>query len=138
MTTNTQHFLRAYLAITALAMSASFAYGYTTMQPMKAGNITYVTGGIGDEERYALQSVKNRYNLSIVSAANTGAYVGDTRVTISDTAGQELVDTHAGPLFYANLPPGKYVVEGQSEGQMRTQNITIAENKPAHIHFSWK
>ena len=122
---------------TAVAISASGQQAYA-MQPQQVGNIIYMTGGIGEEERQAMQSVKNDYNLSLVSADKSGAYVGDTQVVISDREGKELLNTESGPLFYAELPPGRYVVEGTSQGQTRQQNVTIAEGKPAHVQFSWK
>lgn len=128
---------RAWLIVMAVTFSVPAAYAYS-LEPQQSGDITFVTGGIGDEERSALQAAKNDYNLSIISAASSGAYVGDTRLVISDLSGRELLDTDAGPLFYAQLPPGRYVVEGESQGQIRRQNITIAENRNAHIHFSWK
>ena len=114
---------------------ANSSYALTNSQ---SGEIKYITGGIGDEERNTLKEAKDKYNLSVVSAARTGEYVGDTRLIISDQQGRELLDTEAGPLFYAQLPPGKYVVEAESRGQARKRQIIIGENKPSHIHFSWK
>jgi len=129
----------SHVALVAMLATsgAPGAYAYS-LQPQQVGNVTYVTGGIGDEERDALKAVKNDYNLSILSAARSGAYVGETRVVILDRNGQKLVDTYADPIFYAQLPPGRYVVEGESEGQSHKQNITIAGNKPAHVAFTWK
>lgn len=129
------HFSRI-LFLTAITVSTAGAQAYT-VQPYQAGNITYVTGGIGDEEREAIQAVKKDYNLSVISAAKSGAYTGDTQVVIRDHSGQELLNTQAGPLFYAQLPPGAYTVQAQSEGKTREQHITVAQNKPAHIQFSW-
>jgi hypothetical protein len=125
--------------ILAAALYAPFVQAdYTMLQPMQAGNITYITGGIGDEERAALQSVKNHYNLSVMSAGASGAFAGDTHITIRDSQGTPLVDTDAGPLFYANLPPGRYTVEATSEGQMRDKTVNIASGHPAHLHLTWR
>jgi len=135
--TISQNISCALLAMLAGVASVSTALGYT-IEPQQSGNVTYITGGIGDEEREAVKSVKNDYNLSIISASKDGAYVGNTHVVIADRNGESLVDTNADPLFYAQLPPGKYIVKGESRGQTRTQNVTIAENKPAHVHFSWE
>jgi hypothetical protein len=135
----TQAFLTAAMSAAGISLAYSYTPGYISLpQPQQEGAITYVTGGIGDEERDALKAQKKDYNLSIVSADKSGAYVGDTRVVISNRQGEKLLDTQAGPLFYANLPPGNYVVEGDSEGQIRKQNITVAEGKPASVHFTWK
>lgn len=131
------HFTRILFLTAAAAAAAAPAQAAYTVQPYQAGNITFVTGGIGDEEREAIQAVKKDYNFSVISAGKGGAYSGDTQLIIRDRDGQELVNTPAGPLFYAQLPAGRYTVEAHSEGKVNTQNITVAENKPAHLHFSW-
>lgn len=105
---------------------------------MHEGAITYVTGGIGNEEREALESSQRNYNLRITSAEVTGAFSGDTRIIIRDHSGKELLSTDAGPIFYAKLPDGRYVVEGSNEGQNKKQNITITGSKPVFIKFGWK
>lgn len=125
--------------IMAAVLYPSFVHAdYSMPQPQQEGSITYITGGIGDEERDALNAVKNNYNLSIMSASVSGSFTGDTHIAIRDRQGMELLNTDAGPLFYAKLPAGRYTVEGSSEGQNRSQAITIASGQPAHIHFSWK
>lgn len=129
-----------YLSLAAMvlasAITASAAHAYS-LQPQQTGNVTYLTGGIGDEERDAMKSVKNSYNFSLMSASKAGEFVGDTQVVISDRQGNRLINTQAGPLFYAQLPPGHYTVEAMSEGQVRKQNITIAQGRPSNVHFSW-
>lgn len=80
------------------------------MQPMQAGDINYVTGGIGDEERAALHAVESQYNLRVMSASNDGAFVGDTHLVIRNHRGDTLLDAVAGPLFFAKLPYGTYFV----------------------------
>ena len=125
--------------ILAAALYAPFVQAdYSMLQPMQAGNITYLTGGIGDEERAAMQAVKNHYNLSVMSAGISGAFVGDTHLIIRNQQGTELLNTDAGPLFYANLPPGKYTIQAESEGQTRASTVNIAPGRPAHLHLSWR
>lgn len=132
----TQYWLQS-VAVLAFLLGTSQAGAYP-LQPKQIGNITYLQGGIGDEERNAMATVKSDYNLSIMSAAVDGSFVGDTRVIISDRQGNALLDVNSGPLFYAKLPPGKYTVQGMSEGQVHKQNVTVAESQPVHLHFSWK
>jgi len=120
----------------ASAVTASGAHAYS-LQPQQTGNVTYLTGGIGDEERDALKTVKNDYNFSLMSASKAGEFVGNTQVVIKDRQGNQLVNTYAGPMFYAQLPPGRYTVQAISEGQSRSQNITIAQGRSSNVHFSW-
>jgi len=110
--------------------------GLPTLQ--QESGITFITGGIGDEERDALKAVEHDYNLHVMSAGTSGAFTGDTIIAIRTRRGEELLSTDAGPIFYASLPPGHYVVEATSDGQTRKQDITIARGTTSHVHFSWK
>ncbi len=131
----------AMLLASFMALSASISAGLaqTALPPaQQAGAITYITGGIGDEERDALEAVKSDYTLSIISAgAAQGAFSGDTHISIS-RKNEELLSVDAGPIFYAMLPPGRYRVTATSRDQIRSQTITIIAGKQASLHFSWK
>src|SRR5437016_948255 len=117
----------AAVFMSAIAIHPSLLLADDLPEIQKQGNITYVTGGIGDEEREALHSMRHNYNLSVLSADKYGAYPGDTHIVISDKQGTELVNTDAGPLFYARMPAGRYIVEESSGGQSKKRAVTIAE-----------
>ena len=105
--------------------------------PAQINGITYVTGGIGDEEREQLDGIKQNFNLRIVSAGTNGEYAGNTHVVISDTHGNELLNVPAGPIFYAELAPGNYTVDALSEGQKQRRVIKISGKKSSFVHFTW-
>lgn len=131
-------------ALAALALTTSVAFAQDVMlaegvpQPQQVGDITYITGGIGEEERSAIEAARSGYNLYIMSATRSGHFEGDTHLIIRNTQGKELLKIAAGPLFYAKLPEGRYVVEGSSDDETRSQTITIRTGKTAHVHFGWK
>ena len=108
------------------------------LQPVQLGDVIYVTGGIGDEERAALKAAQKYFNLQIMSSRNKGEFAGDVRIVVRDKDGMQKIDVPAGPLFYAKLPPGTYTVEGSNEGQVKSQKVTIAGNKPVMVHLNWK
>jgi len=110
---------------------------YTAMQPMQNGEIRYITGGIGDEERAALKQMADQYDVHIMSASASGAFVGDTQIRITSAKGNELLSAAAGPLFYADLPSGRYTIEASSNGQSKRQTLMVAHGKPAHLNFIW-
>lgn len=101
------------------------------------GEIYYLTGGIGDEETSAIESEKSDYNLHIMNADKQGHFAGYPHIVIKDMHQNELVDADGGPLFYAKLPKGRYVVEGSSNDQVQKKVVTISENKPTRLHFTW-
>lgn len=120
--------------VAALALSAQ---AHAQMQPMEYNGITYVTGGIGLEEREALQAVQSNYNLRILSSGLQGHFVGESLISVRDKSGAELVSTVAGPVFYANLPAGSYTVVGTYNGQSKTQRVTVGGSKTSRISFAW-
>ncbi len=107
------------------------------LQPKKVGDVTYITGGIGEEERNTLTQTKKDYNLQVMSADKTGHYVSDTQLVIRDKKGAEVLSVPMGPLFYAKLPAGSYAVEASSAGQTQKENITIHGNEASNVDFNW-
>jgi hypothetical protein len=102
------------------------------------GEIYFITGGIGDEETNAMKSERGDYNLQIMSADKQGHFNGYPHIIISDMQHNELVSSDAGPLFYADMPKGKYIVEGSVGKQTQKQNITITGKKTSYIRFVWR
>jgi hypothetical protein len=128
-------------ALMLLMGAASMAYGYYSALPsaQHEGDVTYITGGIGDEERTALESVSRDYNLHITSAGTNGAYTGDTTLAIYDRLGNQVLMREVGPLFYASLPPGKYTISAENgDGARQNHTIKVSENQAANIKFLWK
>lgn len=127
------------LSITLLGaglMAPLDARAYTTSQPGEG--VAFITGGIGEEDRTRLRQQRNQYNLYVTNAGSKGAYAGETGLTISDRDGETLLETMAGPLFYVQLPPGEYVVEGERNGQNLQRRITVKQDRPSAIQFTWK
>lgn len=103
-----------------------------------AAAVPFITGGIGDEERTAIEAVKKDYNLHVLSAGADGAFTGTMRLRILDAGGVMLLEAEAGPLLYARLPAGSYTVEGTYHGTTRSHQVRITEASPRSVHFIWK
>ena len=106
------------------------------LQEQRAGDITYVTGGIGDDEKQALDAVKKDYNLKILNSDREGAYVSDVVITLYGRKGNELLSTESGPFFYAHLPAGTYSITAQGVGKEQKKRIKIPGN--SYLHFIWE
>ncbi len=107
------------------------------MHAVQQGNVRYITGGIGDEERDALNSVKGEYNVHVTSTNRDGEFNGDTQITIVDRSGAKLVNVDAGPLFYAQLPAGSYTLQAVNNGIEKQQKVTVGGSKDAKVYFRW-
>ena len=125
----------AMIVLAALASTPAMAVDGPEVH--QQNDISYVSGGIGDEEQARLEAVKKDYNLHVMNADKIGHFTGDIRIVITDLEHNTLVDATGGPIFYANLPNGRYIVEGFSPKLSKKETITIAAGKPAHVRFLW-
>ncbi|HWE75089.1 MAG TPA: hypothetical protein VG328_18150 [Stellaceae bacterium] len=107
------------------------------LQAQQQGNIIFVSGGAGDEDRDALRQVENQYNLRLMFAARNGDFLANVAVTLSDARGNALLDTIAeGPIFYARVPPGRYRLTVSNQGQAQSRDISIG-NGAIRQDFYW-
>lgn len=125
-----------FMAMVMMSSSAALASG-DVLEVQQQGNVSFVSGGIGKDENDALRSAQHLYNFQMINADKSGHFSGDVQVKIRDAKKNVVLDTVGGPLLYANLPNGKYVVEALSNGQTITQNITIVSGKAVRKSFVW-
>ena len=61
----------------------------SAIQPQTQGDVTFVTGGVGIDERNELDATRANYNLSLLfSVQGTGNYLSDVKIRISDLKGK--------------------------------------------------
>jgi hypothetical protein len=99
------------------------------LEVQTAGGITYITGGVGDEEVAQLKATEKEYNLHILMSAPGGAFISDVSLHIADASGKEvLASDGVGPYFYAKLPVGAYTIVLTSEGESKKLPVKIKDN----------
>jgi hypothetical protein len=100
--------------------------------------VTYVTGGVGSEAVDLLKSMEKDFNLKLVFANTSGAYLSDVKVAIVDASGHVVLDTTSeGPLLMAKLPAGAYRVDATFSGHPESRKIIVAGNKLVTVDFRW-
>lgn len=103
--------------------------------------ISYITGGVGDEELAALNAQEKNYNARLLLKATKGEFMGDVALRILDKKSNVLLSVEGvGPYFFTNLPAGSYTVEAKtSKGTSKNVKIAIS-SKPSvgkvHIIFN--
>ena len=99
------------LAAMALACLAAHAAAITRGQG--PGGVSWMSGGIGDEETAAMQAEFGRHDLWVTTAARgSGAFLAGVHVHVKDAKGASMVDVDLdGPWLLVQLPPGRYDVE---------------------------
>ena len=106
-------------------------------RPVQAGSIVYITGGIGDDERVALEAVRSSYNLHVLNASKAGEYLCDTHLVIRDRHGAEILGTSAGPIFLASLPAGTYTLAASRASQSQMRHVTIGGTRKNFLNLIW-
>jgi hypothetical protein len=102
------------------------------------GGVSYVSGGIGTDSIDRLSSLADDFNLKLVFALNSGAYVSDVRVAIANAAGKTLLDTTSeGPWFLTRLPVGNYQIVATFAGHAVTRQIAVGAAKLRTVDFRW-
>lgn len=109
------------------------------IQQNKSG-ITYVNGGVGEEERKELKKIRNDFNLQLTFAEKkSGTFLADIHLSIQDKSGNEIIKlSNVGPLFLTELDPGKYRIKATSGGDnTQTKIVTINKKGIRDLYFYW-
>jgi len=108
------------------------------VQPMQQNGITYLSGGVGEDEARAIGQAQG-YNLHMTFAIGPeNKYVPDVAVTVQNASGQTVLTlADAGPLVYVQLPPGKYSVVATRNGEERRDTADIGSAATRKLVFHW-
>ena len=102
------------------------------------GNVSYVSGGIGEDSRERMKAFSAAFNLKLLLAYKSGSYMSDVDVVVADAKGKQLIKASAeGPIFMAKLPAGAYEVTATAVGQAQRQKVTVTNGRQAVLHFRW-
>ncbi len=120
--------LGAALVAVSAGASAAITEGRT------ANDRAYVGGGIGLEESERIKQMADKYSLQLVVSSRSGAYLADTRVTITGANSQKILDLPLdAPWLLVDLAPGNYKVVVAHAGMTQERNVTLASGKREQI-----
>ena len=120
------------------------AIEYQTRQgvelPRTQGEVTYVSGGVGSDSVQAMREIERGYNLRLMFAVEgSGEYLADVRVKLVDAKGRTVLDAVSdGPYFFAKVPPGRYQVVAETEGDAKTRAVDISPGGAVSQSFYWR
>lgn len=109
------------------------------LQQQEQNGVRYLQGGIGQDEANALRKTPG-YDLHVeLSTGPEGKFQSGATVDIQNAQGQPVLSvTDAGPLLYVQLPPGKYKVTGNAQGETVQQLVTVSGKAPATVSLNWR
>ncbi len=105
--------------------------------PVTRNDVTYVCGGVGDEEQRYMKEQAKAYDMMLTFATKKGTYVADVDVDIKDAKGNDVLQANCdGPMMLIDLPRGgAYRVRAEAAGysQNRTVRVASARNNKQRI-----
>ncbi len=127
------------LALPLLALAPLPAAAQPLPTPQTQGGVTFVSGGIAEDEQQAMQAMRGDYNLRLLFAQEgTGGYFAEVRVRITDSAGITLVDALShGPFFFARLAPGRYTIFAVHNGKPMTRSADVPATGGVDVNIYW-
>jgi hypothetical protein len=122
-------FLRLAMTTTAL---------FTLAVTARAADVPHISGGIGVDEREELRTKERDYNVKIITATKSGAYLSGVQVVIESPKNEPLLETTmAGPILLTKLPPGSYTIKATKGGQTLTQTVAVEAQGLRQVDFRW-
>lgn len=98
----------------------------------------YLSGGVGEFAREALEQQAADFNLKLVFATQSGHYLADVNVLIESRDGNDVLRAVAdGPWLYAQLPPGTYTVTAEAAGDVKSQTVRVGGQGRRQLSFYW-
>jgi propanediol utilization protein len=102
-----------------------------------ANGVQYLNGGVGTQERNAMNALAPEFPLEIMFTNHGGEYAVAEQVRVLNDSGEVVAVRNAGPLVMFKLPPGRYEVQAQF-GQLTQQRIVhVGSNgSPSVLHWA--
>jgi hypothetical protein len=122
------------LTLTGVARAAD----WPRVEPRTSGDIRYVNGGFGLEERAAMP---RDYPLKLVFATEKGHLLSLVNVAIIDKSGKKVFELAAndGPWLLVDLKPGRYSLEATHNGHPKTMSgIDVPATGTRTVYVRWK
>lgn len=129
-----QLFTLLFASLSPLAANAQ----EDVLEPGFANGIPYLSGGIGDEEREAIDRARKNYNTRLVLAETSGSYVSNVSLNIATVLGETVITlSGAGPLVLLQLPPGSYLVTADYDGRKAQKRFDVSDNVAQTVIVAW-
>ncbi|HYC44834.1 MAG TPA: T9SS type A sorting domain-containing protein [Burkholderiales bacterium] len=100
-------------------------------------SVPAVSGGVSLNARDNLRAREQNANVKLVFALNTGNYVSDVHVKVTDSKGKLVIDDVSnGPWLLARLPAGSYTATATYNGHTVTQKFSAGKGMRT-AQFRW-
>ena len=122
------HALTLFSAGAMCIAGAAFAQGGLPPE-QRIGDVSFVTGGVGDDQASAFKQAMPAYPLVIeVLRTNSGRneYTSGAKVDVRTRSGNPVLSLRAeGPFVLARVPPGDYEVQAEWNGRTLSRDVSV-------------
>jgi hypothetical protein len=118
--------------------SAGNANGGGLPQIQHQGDVSYVSGGVGQDESKALERDRSHWPLSMQFTGPGSDFLADVHVRIVDVHNNEVLHADSlGPFMLVKLRPGRYTVHATYKNRDQTKTVNIASKGSTQVAFYW-
>ena len=128
--------LTVLLFVPCILASAQL-FAQTAPAPIARNGVTYITGGIGEDEVQAFRAAATRYNMRITLASKSGHYLSDVDIKITSGQRDVLSVRTEGPFLFVSAQPGRYQIVAQDRHLTETKQVVVPARGGVDIHFYW-
>jgi hypothetical protein len=105
---------------------------------LSQGSVSYMSGGVGDDELEMMQQLASKFNLKMLFASTKGNYLAGVHITVENKGGQVLLNTDSdGPFLYVLLPKGQCKVVALKDNQPIVKTVHLSEKGNSSLIFRW-
>jgi hypothetical protein len=105
----------------------------------QSGDVTFINGGISDEDVAELKAKSGQFNLHLLISAVTGEYISDVKLRVLDSNGNAVLTIDdAGPYVYAQLKPGSYTLEAATASGTKSLRVRVPAKGSIKQHIAFK
>jgi hypothetical protein len=105
----------------------------------RAGDISFLSGGVGKQEREILKEIGGKYPLKLIFSNKKGEYLSDVIVKVLDQNDKTILTTVSnGPWVFINLPSGTYHLMASFKGnEKKISKVHIKKGTQEVISIQW-
>jgi len=122
----------------AVAGVVPHAYAQTGGLPTiySRGQISYTSGGIGQDEEQAFKQAAPNWPLALQFSGAGGEYIADVHLSIVKRDGTKVLEAVSqGPFMLVKLPPGAYTLDVAYKHQQQQKSVKISGH--TSVAFRW-
>ncbi len=146
MKTKTLASTAALIAASCFVITPATAAGAANAGSLPAmhehGAISFLSGGIGQNEADAIKRVAKQYPLELeflLKAKSKDQYLSNVKVLVKDMHDKKVLEaTSDGPFLLAKIPAGKYAITADRNGKIEHRTVQIAAHEHRRVVFEWK